>query len=90
MPLSGQWLEITRSSFGKILRQISFVPAQADPALSRAFRSFSNQIAWMLPAASVRAEAGRLSPDPATEAYRLTQSLLPETSFSSNAERLTE
>jgi hypothetical protein len=81
MPLSRQRLEIIRSSFGKILRQISFVPAQADPARSRAFRSFSDPIAWMLPAASARAEAGRLSRSPETEAYRLTPALFPEISF---------
>jgi len=79
MPLSGQRLEITRWSFEKIMRQISFVPAQADPARSRAFRSFSGRIAWMLPAASARAEAWRLSRSAETEVYRLTPALLPET-----------
>jgi hypothetical protein len=68
-------------SFEKILRQISFVPAQADPVRPMAFRSFSDPIAWMLPAASARAEAGRLSRSPETEAYRLTPALLPEISF---------
>jgi len=81
MPLSGQRLEITRSSFGKILRQIFFVPAQADPARSRAYRSLSGQIAWVLPAASARAEAGRNCRSPETEAYRLTPALFPENSF---------
>ena len=66
MPLPARRLEITRWSFGKTLRQICFVPAQAGPARSRAFRSLSGQIAWILPAASVRAEAWRLSPGPET------------------------
>lgn len=90
MPLPARRLEITRWSFGKTLRQICFVPAQAGPARSRAFRYLSGQIAWILPAASVRAEAWRLSRSAETAVYRLTPALFPEIYFCRNSKRLTE